>query len=83
MKQPSQSQQHESVLHQGENSNMKLTVFIVALDVAEESAEAGTHGCIQLHPVHRGAHPFSGMVGADFIVLSLQHTHTHTVFFNY
>lgn len=53
---------------------MKLTVFIVALDVVEESTEASRQGCFQLHPAHRGAHPLSGLVGADFIVLSLPHT---------
>lgn len=47
------------------------TVFIVALDVIEEPAETSAHSCIQLHPTHRGAHPVSGVVGADLIVVSL------------
>lgn len=61
----------------GEKKLMKLTVVIVALNVAEESAEAGVHGCIPLHPAHSGAHPLSGLVGTNLIVLTLQNTHTH------
>lgn len=66
--------QAQLTLREGDSSNMKLTVFIVALDVVEESTEASRQGCFQLHPAHRGAHPLSGLVGADFIVLSLPHT---------
>lgn len=50
---------------------MKLTVVIVALNVAEEPAEASAHGRIPLHPAQGGAHPLSGLVGASLIVLSL------------
>ena len=57
---------------------LKLTVLIVALNVVEEAAEAGVHGCVPLHPAQRGAHPLSGVVGADLIVRSLQNTHSHT-----
>lgn len=53
---------------------MRLTVFVVALDVIKESAEAIIQRCIHLHPTQCGAHPISGMVGADLIVLSLQKT---------
>lgn len=48
-----------------------LTVFVVALNVAEEPAEAGARTFIALHPTHSGAHPPSGMVGADLVVLTL------------
>lgn len=57
---------------------MKLTVVIVALNVAEEPAKASIHGCVPLHPTQSGAHPLSRMVGANLVVLSLQNTHTST-----
>lgn len=57
---------------------LKLTFLIVSLNVVEESAEAGLHGFVTLHPVQRGAHPFSGVVSADLVVLFLENTHTHT-----
>lgn len=49
-----------------------LTAVVVALSVAEDPAEAGVIGCVELHPAHCGAHPLGGMVGANFIIPSLR-----------
>lgn len=51
---------------------MKLTAVVVALSVAEDPAEAGVIGCVELHPAHCGAHPLGGMVGPNFIIPSLR-----------
>lgn len=51
---------------------VKLTAMVVALSVAEDPAEAGVIGCVELHPAHCGAHPLGGMVGANFIIPSLR-----------
>lgn len=56
----------------------KLTFLVVSLDVVEEPAEAGLHGLLTVHPLQRGAHPFSGVIRAQLVVLFLQNTHTHT-----
>lgn len=47
-------------------------VFVVALNVVEEPAEAGLYTFVGLHPVQSGAHPLSRMIGADLIVLTLR-----------
>lgn len=52
--------------------------MVVALDVAEEPAEAGAQGQVLLHPAHRRADPLCGLVGADLIVLSLEKHETHS-----
>lgn len=58
---------------------MKLTVVIVALNVAEELAEASVQGCVPLHPTQSGAHPLSVMVGADLVISSLQNMHNKSI----
>lgn len=51
---------------------MKLTGFIVSLNVAEEPTEAGCLARIPLCPADTGANILGGMVGADLIILPLR-----------
>lgn len=58
---------------------MELTALVVALNVLEELTEASVQGRIPLHRAHSGAHPCSGMVGTDLIILSLQNIRNNYV----